>query len=53
MAAGAIGGLISSTATTVAMTKKSNEHPESCNTYVVGTLVASCIMFLRVIIMAG
>ncbi|MBP9779160.1 MgtC/SapB family protein [Candidatus Gracilibacteria bacterium] len=53
VAAGAVGGLISSTATTVAMTKKSKEHPENCNTYVVGTLVASCIMFLRVIIMAG
>jgi uncharacterized membrane protein (DUF4010 family) len=35
------------------MTKKSNEHPEHRNTYVVGTLVASCIMFLRVIIVAG
>lgn len=34
------------------MTKKSNEHPENRNSYVVGTLVASCIMFLRVIIIA-
>lgn len=52
IAAGAVGGLISSTATTVAMTKKSTEHPENRNSYVVGTLVASCIMFLRVIIIA-
>ncbi len=34
------------------MTKKSNEHPENRNSYVVGTLIASCIMFLRVIIVA-
>lgn len=53
LASGAIGGLISSTATTVAMTKKSTEHPENRNSYVVGTLVASCIMFLRVLIVAG
>ncbi len=52
VASGAVGGLISSTATTVAMTKKSTEHPENRNSYVVGTLVASCIMFLRVIIVA-
>jgi uncharacterized membrane protein (DUF4010 family) len=52
VASGAIGWLISSTATTVAMTKKSKEHPENRNSYVVGTLVASCIMFLRVIIVA-
>lgn len=53
MASGAIGGLISSTATTVAMTKKSTEHPENRNSYIVGTLVASCIMFIRVIVVAG
>ena len=53
LASGAIGWIISSTATTVAMTKKSTEHIEHKNTYVVGTLIASCIMFLRVIIVAG
>lgn len=53
IAAGAIGGLISSTATTIAMTKKSNEHPEHRNSYVVATLIASCIMFLRVLIVAA
>jgi uncharacterized membrane protein (DUF4010 family) len=52
VASGAIGWLISSTATTVAMTKKSKEHPENRNSYVVWALVASCIMFLRVIIVA-
>lgn len=35
------------------MTKKSKEHPEHRNSYVAGTLVASCIMFLRVIIVAA
>lgn len=49
---GTIGGLISSTATTVAMTKKSTEHTEHRYSYVTATLLASCIMFLRVIIVA-
>jgi uncharacterized membrane protein (DUF4010 family) len=52
---GTIGGLISSTATTVAMTKKSTEHTEHTEhrySYVTATLLASCIMFLRVIIVA-
>ncbi len=53
IAAGAIGGLISSTATTIAMTKKSKEHPEHRNSYVVATLLSSCIMFLRVLIVAA
>jgi uncharacterized membrane protein (DUF4010 family) len=49
---GTIGGLISSTATTVAMTKKSTEHTEHRYSYVTATLLASCIMFLRVLIVA-
>lgn len=49
---GTIGGLISSTATTVAMTKKSNEHPEHRYSYATATLMASCIMFIRVIVVA-
>lgn len=52
MLSGAIGGLISSTATTVAMTRKSTEKPQHSNSYVVATLLASCIMFIRVIIVA-
>ena len=52
IASGSIGGLISSTATTIAMTRKSREHPEHRNSFVVGTLLASCIMFLRVILVA-
>ncbi len=53
IASGAIGGIISSTATTVAMAHKSKEHIEHRNSYVVATLVSSCIMLLRVIIVAG
>ncbi len=53
LASGAVGGLISSTATTVAMTRKSKEHPVHRNSYAVATLLASCIMFLRVIIVAA
>ncbi len=52
IASGTIGGLISSTATTVAMTRKSREHPEHKNSYVVATLLSSCVMFLRVMIVA-
>lgn len=52
IASGAVGGLISSTATTVAMTRKSKQHPEHRNSYVVATLLASSIMFLRVVIVA-
>jgi len=53
LASGAVGGLISSTATTVAMTRKSTEHPGHRNTYATATLLASCIMFIRVIIVAA
>lgn len=53
IASWAIGGLISSTATTLAMTRKSREHPEHMNSYVVATLLSSCIMFIRVIVVAG
>lgn len=35
------------------MTKKSKEHPEHKNSYVVATLLSSCIMFLRVIVVAA
>ena len=52
IASGAIGWLISSTATTLAMTRKSKIHPEHTNSFVVATLLASCIMFLRVVIVA-
>lgn len=50
---GAVGGLVSSTAVTAAMTQKSNSNPRHISSYVVGTLVASCIMLLRVILIAA
>ena len=53
IASGAIGWLISSTATTVAMTRKSREHPEHMHSYVVATLLSSCIMFIRVLLVAA
>lgn len=43
-----LGGMVSSTATTASMTQKSKEDPGNMNSYVIGTLLASCIMFLRV-----
>lgn len=52
IASWSIGGLISSTATTIAMTRKSTEHPEHRNSFAVATLLASCIMFLRVVLVA-
>ncbi len=53
IASGAVGGLISSTATTAAMTNKSNAHPGNRYAYASATLIASCIMFVRVIIISG
>ena len=53
LASGAVGWLISSTATTVAMTRKSQEHPQHKNSYAVATLLASCIMFIRVVVVAA
>ena len=46
-------GLVSSTATTASMTQKSKEDPGNSNSYVLGTLLASCIMFLRVFAIVG
>ncbi len=45
-----LGGMVSSTATTASMTQKSTEDPKNINSYVIGTLLASCIMFVRVFI---
>ncbi len=50
---GAVGGLVSSTAVTAAMTQKSNGDPKNISSYVVGTLVASCIMLIRVILIVA
>jgi uncharacterized membrane protein (DUF4010 family) len=53
IASGAIGGMISSTATTAAMTNKSKQHPEHRNAYIAATLIASTIMCLRIIAISG
>ncbi|USN58417.1 MAG: DUF4010 domain-containing protein [Candidatus Peribacteria bacterium] len=44
-----LGGLVSSTAVTAAMAEKSRRYTLNNSLYVLGTLIASCIMFLRVI----
>jgi len=46
----ALGWMVSSTATTASMTQKSKEDPKNINSYVIGTLLASCIMFVRVFV---
>lgn len=53
IASGAVGGMISSTATTAAMTHKSNAHPGNRHAYAAATLIASCIMFIRVVAISG
>lgn len=53
VASGAVGGMISSTATTAAMTQKSNLHPNNRNAYAAATLASSCIMFIRVVLISA
>lgn len=43
-----LGGMVSSTAVTASMTQKSKEDAGNTNSYVMGVLLASSIMFLRV-----
>lgn len=50
IASGAIGWLISSTAVTAAMTEASKKDTRNTDLYVVSTLLASTIMFIRVVI---
>ena len=50
IASGAIGGLVSSTAVTASMTQASKKDTKNNDLYVVSTLIASTIMFVRVII---
>jgi uncharacterized membrane protein (DUF4010 family) len=52
IASGAVGGMISSTATTAAMTGKSKTHPGNRYAYASATLISSCIMFIRVILIS-
>jgi len=53
VASGAVGGMISSTATTAAMTSKSIAHPNNRNAYAAATLASSCIMFIRVVLISA
>jgi uncharacterized membrane protein (DUF4010 family) len=48
-----LGGMVSSTATTASMTQKSKDDPDHLNSYVIGTLLASCIMFTRVFVIVA
>lgn len=48
-----IGGLISSTAVTASMSEESKKHPANSSLYTTGTLLASGVMFLRVIAIVG
>ncbi|MDD3793457.1 MAG: MgtC/SapB family protein [Candidatus Gracilibacteria bacterium] len=50
LASGAIGGLVSSTAVTASMSESSKKDLKNTSMYVVSTLLASTIMFVRVII---
>ncbi|MDD3302650.1 MAG: MgtC/SapB family protein [Candidatus Gracilibacteria bacterium] len=50
IASGAIGGMISSTAVTASMTERSKTDKKNIDLYVVATLLASAIMFVRVIL---
>ncbi|MDD2870958.1 MAG: DUF4010 domain-containing protein [Candidatus Gracilibacteria bacterium] len=45
-----VGGLVSSTAVTAAMSEQSKKDPKNYHIYVLGTLLANSIMLLRVII---
>ena len=49
--AGFLGGLYSSTATTIILAKKSRKEPEKRNQYIAGILFATTMMYLRVLIL--
>lgn len=53
MLSGAVGGLISSTAVTGAMTTKSHENTHHTYAYVAAVLIASMIMCIRVIVVSA
>lgn len=46
---GALGGIASSTATTSSMAEQSKKHPHAVFPFVIATIVASTMMFLRVV----
>ncbi|MEI6457048.1 MAG: DUF4010 domain-containing protein [bacterium] len=48
---GILGGLYSSTATTIILAKKSKKEPHNVNQYVAGILYATSMMYLRILIL--
>jgi len=48
---GILGGLYSSTATTIILAKKSRKDPESKNQYVAATIFATAMMYCRILIL--
>lgn len=50
---GILGGLYSSTATTFILARKSKDHPELKNHYASGIILATAMMYLRVLILIG
>jgi uncharacterized membrane protein (DUF4010 family) len=53
LASGAVGGLVSSTAVTAAMTARSKEDAKNSASYAVATLTASSIMLVRVVVIVA
>ena len=48
---GILGGLYSSTATTIILAKKSKQEPQHVNQYAAGILYATAMMYLRILIL--
>lgn len=48
---GILGGLYSSTATTIILAKKSKKEPQNLNQYMAGILFATSMMYLRILIL--
>ena len=49
---GLLGGLYSSTATTLVLSKKSKENPDNANQYTAAILLAITMMYLRILILS-
>lgn len=50
---GMAGGLVSSTATTLTFSKMAREHPDRAGMLMAGALLASAVMFGRIVLVAG
>lgn len=50
---GVLGGLVSSTATTVSLSGASKDSPEHASAYARGILLASSVMFARILVLVG